>query len=185
VKWAKDEQLKLIGANLSDRVAGQLSQFAIPRLELECELLSPNTVRSFQGFQGNLAVVRGVTLENIREFATLGRDSIELSNIAAVPVATSVNTDNMPQTRVVVLGESSLSVDDCKNFAALFQCDELWLSDVLYQDASNSKRFNLEYFGEGQVKDLMPLWESPSLQKIFPNNDPRKVLTRPIPNRSQ
>jgi len=30
----------------------------------------------------------------------------------------------------IVLGECLLSVDDCKNFAALFQCEELWLSDV-------------------------------------------------------
>ncbi len=180
VPWQENENLKLNGSNLSERVSRQLSKLAIPCLILECDQLSPETVIAFQGYKGHLSVVRGVTPENIRDFAKLGRDSIELSNIVSMPIELGGYTDDLRKTRQLFLRESPISAEDCRNLATLFQCEKLWLSNVLFQDSSHSHRIDLAPFEDTASKELDSLWESPSLMQIYPNNDPRKKLTRPI-----
>lgn len=194
LRLGASSSLHLMGTELTERIARQLSRVEVTWLRLEFHQLPPTAVSELQGFQGNVSVHCGIASQNsigsecIVAFAKLGLNSLYLEHIGSVPTASEIELPSFPKTRDLSITNSSISVSDCKRLAALFQCESLYLRGIKSVVSDRDGSIPVLLKDEDLTPDQGPsaeefdsFWELPNLMHIRLLDGLWNELERPVP----
>ncbi len=131
----KLQWLYLVGGSLPEKLARNVSKRAVHRaLRLEVRQLPKDSIAELKGYSGYMQIVGGLDPDDIKAFARLGLESLELSGLTSVPTVTVDEFKNMAKTKHLRIVNSHLDASECKEIAALFQCESLNLYKIYTKD---------------------------------------------------
>jgi hypothetical protein len=127
--------LYLIGESLPEKLAQDVSKLALlSALRLEVRQLPKESIAELKGYSGYMQIDGGLDPDDIKAFARLGLESLELSGLTSVPTVTVDEFKNMAKTKHLRIVNSHLDASECKEIAALFQCESLNLYNIYTKD---------------------------------------------------
>ena len=131
----KLQWLYLVGESLPEKLARDVSKRAVHRaLRFEVRQLPKDSIAELKGYSGYMQIVGGLDPDDIKAFARLGLESLELSGLTSVPTVSVDEFKNMPKTKHLRIVNSHLDAPECKEIVALFQCESLSLYNIYTKD---------------------------------------------------
>jgi hypothetical protein len=131
----KLQWLHLVGESLPEKLARNVSKLTLRRaLRLEVRQLPKESIAKLKGYSGYMQIDGGLDPDDIKDFARLGLESLELSGLTSVPTVIADEFKNMAKTKHLLISNSHLDASECKKIAALFQCESLILYNVFSKD---------------------------------------------------
>ena len=179
--------LHLVGNELLEPHARYLSQVAdIPSLVLEIHELSSEAISALRGYQGYVSMRCGVAPDRIVDFAKLGLNSVELSNLPSVPLESAVELQGLPKTRYLRIIDSKITASECIVLASLFQCETLALINITMNELNRDASIPVLPGDTSPTPKLVPspeqvdlFWMLPNLTEIQIYDGSWKHLKRP------
>jgi hypothetical protein len=105
---SKLQWLYLIGESLPEKLARNISKLALlSALRLEVRQLPKESITELKGYSGYMQIDVGLHPDDIKAFAKLGLESLELSGLTSVPTVSVDEFKNMPKQNIC---ESSILI---------------------------------------------------------------------------
>jgi hypothetical protein len=130
----KLQWLHLVGESLPINLARDISNLSLGGLTLEVRQLPMECIAELKGYSGYMGINGRLGPDDIKAFARIGLESLELSGLTSVPTVSVDEFKNMPKTKHLRISNSHLDVSECKEIAALFQCESLSLYNIYTKD---------------------------------------------------